>query len=162
MREILYRGQIRRKGEKVQMPNGKPLPSRWVYGGIFAPHTYEKGFAVIYGNEGERDEPITGTKLEKYPVYRDTVGQYTGMQDKNGVKIFEGDIVQFEDEKPGQYEYHDDTFMNIGAVEYANGCFVFTNRVAVEMDDLIYENTAECIIVGNIYDNPELLEGYER
>ena len=92
MREILYRGQIRRKGEKVQMPNGKPLPSRWVYGGIFAPHTYEKGFAVIYGNEGERDEPITGTKLEKYPVYRDTVGEYRG-EDKKGQKLFDGDIV---------------------------------------------------------------------
>ncbi len=162
MREILYRGQIRRKGEKVQMFSGEPLPSRWCYGGVFAPHTAANGFGIIYGQESGCDEPITGTKLDKFPVYRDTIGQYTGLTDKNGVKIFEGDIVQFEDETPGQYEYHDDTFMNVGAVEYANGCFVFTNRVAVEMDDLIDENTVDCVVIGNIYDNPELLEGYER
>lgn len=159
MREILFRGQIRRKGEKVYMISGEPLPSRWCYGGIFAPHMDEKGFAVIYGTEGEKDEAITGTKLGKYAVYRDTVGQYTGLTDKNGSKIFEGDIVQFEDETPGQYEYHDDTFMNIGTVEYENGRWCFTNRVAVEMDDLLFENTADCIVVGNIYDNPELLNG---
>lgn len=158
MREILYRGQIRRKGEKVHFVTGEPQPSRWCYGGIFAPHMEAHGFGVIYGQESGSDEPITGTKLDKFPVYRDTVGQYTGLTDKNGVKIFEGDIVQFEDETPGQYEYHDDTFMNVGVVEYNSGRFYFTNRVAVEMDDLIYENTADCTVIGNIFDNPELLE----
>lgn len=162
MREILYRGQIRRKGEKIQMPIGQPLPSRWCYGGVFAPHTKEHGFGIIYGTESGRDESITGTKLDKFPVYRDTIGQFTGLIDKKGVKIFEGDIVQYEDETPGQYKYHDDTFMNVGAVEYEGGRFVFTNRVAVEMDDLIDGNTANCAVIGNVYDDYELLESFER
>lgn len=92
-------------------------------------------------------------------VIPETVGQYTGLQDKNGKKIFEGDIVQFEDEKPGQYEYHDDTFMNAGEVIYDGWRWVFTNRVAVEMDDLIDRNRADCEVIGNIHDNPDLLRG---
>lgn len=142
MREILYRGQIRRKGEKVHFATGEPQPSRWCYGGIFAPHTEAKGFGVIYGQESGSDEPITGTKLDKFPVYRDTVGQYTGLTDKNGVKIFEGDIVEAD----GYRE----------VVKFENGCFypmgAYIARTGYEYDPDEYE------VVGNIYDDPELLE----
>lgn len=142
MREILYRGQIRRKGEKVHFITGEPQPSRWCYGGIFAPHMEAKGFGVIYGQESGSDEPITGTKLDKFPVYRDTVGQYTGLTDKNGAKIFEGDIVEAD----GYRE----------AVRFENGCFypmgAYIARTGYEYDPDEYE------VVGNIYDNPELLE----
>lgn len=75
MREILFRGQLRRKGEKVNMA-GEPLPSIWKYGGC----AQYGGGAVIYQAEPE---------IKKSPVYADTVGQYTGLTDKNGVKIFE-------------------------------------------------------------------------
>lgn len=188
LREILYRGQIRRKGEKVQMPNGKPLPSRWVYGGIFAPHTYEKGFAVIYGNEGERDEPITGTKLEKYPVYRDTVGEYRG-EDKKGQKLFDGDIVKCKhtiycrcktaDEVQDRQMPRKAYGCHVEVNEYGEWNFVYYRNYAIEWDDwnkrvklrngsdyhyltqsyVLYHDIE---LLGNIYDNPELLEGCER
>lgn len=142
MREILYRGQIRRKGEKVHFITGEPQPSRWCYGGIFAPHMEAHGFGIIYGQESGSDEPITGTKLDQFPVYRDTVGQYTGLTDKNGAKIFEGDIVEADG--------------NQDVVRFENGCFypmgAYIARTGYEYDPDEFE------IVGNIFDNPELLE----
>lgn len=66
MREILFRGQLRRKGEKVNMM-GEPLPSIWKYESV-SPYC-----GVIYQAEPE---------FNKFPVYCDTVGQYTGLMDK--------------------------------------------------------------------------------
>ena len=89
----------------------------------------------------------------------ETVGQYTGLTDKNGNKIFEGDIIAYEDETPGQYEYHDSLFINRGVIRFDDGQFYFTNSIAATMDDLLYKGTLDCEVIGNIHDNPELLEG---
>lgn len=131
MREILFRGQLRRKGEKVNMA-GEPLPSIWKYGGV----SQYGGGAMIY-----QAEP----KIEKFPVYGDTVGQYTGLKDKNGTRIFEEDIVE--------HERH----MHIVAYndEYA-GFWPFYDQDHPAGYGVIGE---ESEVIGNIHDNPELLEG---
>ncbi len=153
-REILFRGQIRKFGEKVNMM-GEKLPGKWVYGGIF----YGIGdFSIIYGWKSK--DGHTGDKLEKFVVYSDTVGQFTGLTDKNGVKIFEGDIIAYEDGAPGQFECNDNIIVNYGEVIFCEGEFCFTNSVVACMDDLRNGNgTLECEVIGNIHDNPELLEG---
>lgn len=143
MREILFRGQTRRYGEKVRL-NGEKIKSNWVYGGIF-PQNGDGDFAIIY-----QQEPT----VEKYPVYADTVGQYTGMKDKNGKRIFEGDIIDFSDRS-----YSD----GYGVVRYD----VEGTEFEFVYDDL-YEGLGRCYypedveVIGNIYDNPELLGGEEN
>lgn len=145
MREILFRGQTRRLGEQVRM-NGEKVPSNWVYGGV----CQGKGaFSIIYGSYDEERE----TPIEKHCVHTDTLGQYTGLTDKNGKKIFEGDIVAgavywLERAKNGLVAFRDGSFGLIwyrGEVEQFNP---FTSMCNVE-----YE------VIGNIHDNPELLKG---
>ena len=137
MREILFRGQTRKYGEKVKM-NGEKIKSNWVYGGIF-PQNGDGDFAIIY-----QQKPT----VEKYPVYADTVGQYTGMLDKNGIKIFEGDIVDFLDRSDGD---------GYGVVRYDENEteFEFESDNICRSLGSYYPKNIE--VIGNIYDNPEFL-----
>lgn len=76
--------------------------------------------------------------------------QYTGLHDKNGKEIYEGDIVKYRDSR-GQH---------IEKVIFDKGCFYAgmhwgsSTRVAPKLI-----NTRITEVIGNIYDNPELLEG---
>lgn len=79
--------------------------------------------------------------------------QYTGLKDKNGNEIYDGDILSFID-----FDFNsDDEFLNYGLVEYyvSEMRFFITNRNSVEMDEIDFEKEVE--IIGNIYENPELL-----
>lgn len=130
MREILFRGQTRRKGEKVKM-DGTPVESNWVYGGVL---------------QGTGDHSIiyqTKPDIEKKVVYTDTLGQFTGLTDKNGVKIFEGDIVSL-----GGVNYPV-IFNTLGRCAE----FALTDGVPFGFD---YVHVPMGVL-GNIYDNPELL-----
>lgn len=135
-REILFRGQTRRKGEKVRI-SGEPVDSNWVYGGIFPG---EGDFSIIY-----QAKP----KIEKFTVYSDTVGQFTGLTDKNGKKIFEGDIVKTSH---GGSTYY-------AKIEWDDGSFWVTNH-DIQMPSYISEVSKTYLeVIGNIHDNPELLKG---
>ena len=82
-------------------------------------------------------------------VWKETVGQYTGLTDKNGKKVFEGDIVKNEYRK-GQYQYFKivyDTRFYCWQVENKYGMLGFLYNVIGDLE-----------VIGNIYDNPKLLE----
>ena len=109
----------------------------------------------------------------------DTVGECTGLRDKNGKLIFEGDVFKFPDEVWESYytscgtEYNSWEVENYGVVGFCDysGRFEFIrykfNENSVEADlhenreMEFYEFVCELEIIGNIHDNPELLKGGE-
>ena len=143
MREILFRGQTRRCGERVWM-NGEKVPSNWVYGGIF-PGTGD--FSVIYG---ANKEDFTGADIAKHTVYSDSVGQFTGLTDASGVRIFEGDIVDILSECE-----------ELGVIAYEDGAFI-VNASGFSLDFISNIDGEDVEVIGNIHDNPELLEGERK
>ena len=83
--------------------------------------------------------------------------QYTGRKDINDKEIFEGDIVSFDDCTSTESGYCERGC--IGVVEWCDETVSFevSNRLSAES----YEVLDECVVIGNIYENPELLEGKE-
>ena len=108
MREILFRGKL----------NG----GTWVYGNLLVK---SNGTAIITPDK---------TPLGRYgKVDPKTIGQWTGLVDKSGVKIFEGDKVRYPDSSSTFNDYE----VNEGFVEWDAECmcFYFTNRFIIEMDE---------------------------
>lgn len=139
MREILFRGQTRKKGEKVWM-DGSPVDGNWVYGGV----NQGKGdFSIIYQTEPE---------IHKYPVYTDTLGQYTGLHDKNGTKIFEGDLVRFV--HPDTGEFSEEVQEVVWDDKYVGFCLLLRATGYKESFDGVPH---WYVVIGNIHDNPELV-----
>ena len=123
MREILFRGK--------QADSGK-----WVYGFISGLNDDEYGIPMTMNDtEGLCDIIVN-------PI---TVGQYTGLTDKNGTKIFEGDIIHG---KLGNF-----------AVRWSEYIGAFVAGISTKIMPCLNRGTMKCYeVVGNIYDNPELLE----
>lgn len=134
MREIVFRGKdINNKG--------------WVYGALVQQQDdplREKTLIISYSNYqyGDFSEAVI------HEVDPETVGQYTGFVDKNGKKIFEGDILSI---------YNSKAFLF--AVEWNNQYVLkcTTNGVSDNIFNVI-ESPEDVEVVGNIYDNPELIK----
>ena len=143
MREILFRGK-RADNEE------------WV-AGIYLDQNH---LGVFRYDPECQDYDIT-----VYPVLPETVGQYTGLTDKNGKKIFEGDIVKCTD-TINDFEFNAVVEFGNPNGEYNWGYQLkFISGEESNFDILCWvdmkETGAYIEIIGNIHDNPELLEGGE-
>lgn len=124
MREILFRG--------------KDIYGKWLYGDLI-------------NLTNELKQICNHTQLEHaHSVDIKTIGQYTGLLDKNGKKIFEGDILSTGNS--------DEYFGVVEWIEENSGLAVSFNCLAETFEELILFDKVELEIIGNIYDNPELLE----
>ena len=104
---------------------------------------------------GQRNNLHNGWLWKFICVIPETVGQYTGLNDKNNVKIFDGDIVTVENPNISDDEYGIVKFDNDGAmfiVEFDTFTVDFGNNI----------DGNRCEIIGNIFDNSELLKGEEN
>lgn len=128
MREILFRGKRADNGE-------------WIKGYLY----------ITQNSEYEISSYCKYYDCERYTyiVIPETVGQYTGLTDKNGKKIFEGDIIfrnYYGEKKTYQVVY--DKYIGAFTGQDKEGLYYTT-----------FDGDSECFeIIGNIHDNPELLE----
>ena len=127
MREILFRGK--------RIDNGE-----WVEGYYYKSKFYRADKELFdYITIPHPDEEYRGN--EHFMVIPETVGQYTGLTDKNGKKIFEGDIVKGKDALEKNLEIH-------GYIDHRNGSFVIVGDFMTHYRWLDYDVE----VIGNIHD----------
>ena len=146
MREILFRGK--------QVSDGE-----WIEGYVF-PQVIDGGYAPLCITT----EPICANDYSEILgnwaiVDSSTVGQYTGLTDKNGKKIFEGDILKIIDkyQSPFDDDTNEYTDITTDVVHFDDEglCFSYGKSPFLCVVDNV---TAEYEVIGNLHDNPEMLE----
>lgn len=124
MRAIKFRGKDIKTGE-------------WLYGNIQVPSKEDVEYFMW-----DRD-------LNQKEVIPDTVGQFTGLTDKNGKEIYEGDIITFDNHLQGVSQV---------VYDYA-GFDVVSNNYRTTLRPMMNNHIR---VIGNIHDNPELLKGENK
>lgn len=132
MREILFRGKRTINGD-------------WVYGDF------------VHGNERKslRDSIFVYDRetqsFNDYEINPSTLGQYTGLTDKNGKRIFEGDVAKVMQGKDKDIAY----------VGFENGAFMLYPKTGNIYERTLWSywyNDLDVEVIGNVHDNPDLLE----
>lgn len=151
MRDIVFRGKPKNEAEyeTLRELSEDDCENGFVYGSLVVSHNKYYICTMALQIRGGISDYIT-TMIDVLP---ETIGQYTGLADKNGTKIFEGDIVKrFLLGK-----------MYIFQIGYDNGLTSFIGQAGIKFTTFDYDpaefDSAGFEVVGNIYDNPELLGG---
>ena len=134
MRAIKFRG----KPIQMTLPNGEHLCGNFVYGNLLK---FASGvFHILV--------PIDGG-FDNYKIDPETVGQFTSLYDCDGKEIFEGDILDFNGIKV--------------EVRFVRGVFAFL--VNGDLDEELYGDCRTDLfakVIGNVYENPDILKGGEK
>ena len=117
MREILFRGKRKDNGE-------------WICGDL----------VHWWGRHNTKPDIQIYNNVQRFNIIPETVGQYTGLTDKNGTKIFEGDIVK------------NDNGMKTSVEFYRGRYYPF-----IAFPEFRCWDEEECEVIGNIHDNPRII-----
>lgn len=145
MREIKFRGKSTTEFDDKKI---------WLYGDLLQPIEICDIYEISDCNS------IDGSR---YQVDEDTIGQYTGLKDKTGKKIYEGDIVKITEKE--KISKHKVISMKpiIADIEWSEEYLTYiliTTSVKDAFESLTdYLDECDIEVIGNIYDNPELLGG---
>ena len=142
MREIKFRG--------------KNLNGKWIHGylgedKIIIGRVFTT--KVIFENLESFQTDNFSLVVKDHAVLEDTIGQFTGIKDKNGKEIYEGDIVL-------QKGYNGKKIPM--CVEFSCGAFIVGYHKGSSTKNTPMLINSKCEVIGNIYDNPELLEEGEK
>ena len=159
MREILFRGKRMDNGEWVEAAS----ILRTVDGAALEMYIGSRADAVVaVDDDGNIHQMSAGPHVLYYRVDPDTVGQFTGLTDKNGRKVFEGDILKTHYANAVKCNF-------VETVVFRNGRFCAEGRISVTgrswaglwdgaphapQDCSVYMDDME--VIGNIHDDPEL------
>ena len=133
-REILFRGKLEYNG-------------KWIYGDLLQ---YENGDVAIFGDKLSSFGCECTEMSKRDRVIPDTVGQYTGLTDKNGNKIFEGDILSGQNCRfVVKYDERQAEFVAVNST--------LPKGFGLPMSQTWIDETNK-IICGNIHDNPKLIK----
>ena len=149
MREIKFRAWSYIAGynlvANVPEGTGSHWEGKWVMCEVSTIHIKNNGCRLRYpvGNSYEATNCAIGDKCE--------IMQFTGLQDKNGKDIYEGDIIPSNNNKGNH------------PVIFENGTFMWFGEplgydMGADQEDAVYPQSNWAIIIGNIYENPELLK----
>lgn len=140
MRKVLFRGKRINSGQ-------------WVYG-------YYVKAKMHWHKHGIHEDFIVCNAIQnggyfnfmgRYAVDPKTIGQYTGLTDKNGKKIFEGDIIDTPDRLCKVYWFEKNAQFDLSFIRNAH------NKRIINFKGIAMRDLSDYEIIGNIYDNPELL-----
>jgi len=131
MRDIIFRGRRQDNGE-------------WAEGSL-----------DNYDAEHPRILLKDRSDLWNLAVFPETVGQFTGLTDKNGKRIFEGDIIRTKEFCIKGTLYNDHNY----EVVFRNGCFMLSKKRRVTHGVGVWQGIGE--VIGNIHENPELIGNKE-
>lgn len=138
MRENKFRGYCLEKKE-------------WFFGNLVS-----KPIPYIVGDMLESNDEYCSLEFW-YPVVPKSVGEFTGLRDKNGREIYEGDIVL------GKFLVYKNSDIETGVIVFDQGMFAFNcKRTKQYPNNEAWFPLLELVdreVIGNVYENPELLEG---
>lgn len=145
MREFVFRGKPKNKADyeflkKMYKDNCK---DGFIYGSLVISHG--KYYICIMAL-CQINSLVDNGNTTMFEVIPETVGEYTGLKDKNGERIFEGDIVTMPRYGSGKHK---------SVVYFKNGKFA-VNGSNYNFKDICPRNME---VIGNIHDNPEILKG---
>ena len=143
MREILFRGK--------RVDNGE-----WIYGVPITDKATGDAYIITSTAGAYLRSEINNMCVTGFRVIPETVEPCTGLTDKNGTRIFKGDIIDvvYNPNYGGVAKKRIGTFK----VGFEDGCYMYADDEGY----FLFTESDEIIVIGNIHDNPELLKGEQK